>query len=753
MLSTADTALAQRVADALVNDVFDMSPRTLRGHGPKPLVGDAVDRATALRLINLANKVFATLPDTAQVTVAWFVALNVAFRFGTLLLRDFRYAVQRRRELLQRSQECECLHQSSLVRRRALGDWGLAMKQFRAALPLEFAEAGYKTYFETVDDFIVMKWWNNQVWLNLGTREKDYLTESREQAIAADLQGFRRMKGPCPRRVDLFTVDLSAVLPPLCLPLGHPMAVHRLPEDAVDSLYDLCQKTGQAVLTVGDFCVAPDGTLFCVHFGGPPPNSTAAPSLQPPWLFQRDGSRTAAGALVQQLSMALYRLNQVFTAGSPRTEYADVLAALFAGLGNLDLFAGGFVPSRDQHHWFQAGAIVLDALLGLSSLVPNVEVLGLGVGKVQAMVGSAVKAMNRGLQASGMRRLMDTLEEIPLLTMQISAPVLVLDVATKASSARDNLPSFAILFTELIGEQPAVPTMPFGNVVGHVLYSMDLFSAVFHKALLHRVASSSNTVAVFQVIVTDIGDGAFETYTMPGPKIVAEGYLQNYYDKTPVKNLRAALASTEADRILIITNFQRHSHLLIVTVSQCSCIHMDPHGSIGKEAHANVLQAWFYKDLAQTWDGKIVFERVHSWCTIEGPQARLNMEHLRTNTTTGCDALGVTTDKYLQGSCMVWTHWFGCLLLCHAQLTPMQALQHFYTELEHRGWSVTLFLKHYLNDVIAYVRPYVVHDRADEKYCIGSKVLGYLVDCTRADYSKFELLKLILAVNSLEDAK
>jgi hypothetical protein len=27
------------------------------------------------------------------------------------------------------------------------------------------------------------------------------------------------------------------------------------------------------------------------------------------------------------------------------------------------------------------------------------------------------------------------------------------------------------------------------------------------------------------------------------------------------------------------------------------------------------------------------------------------------------------------------------------------------------------------------------------------------VDCTRADYSKFELLKLILAVNSLEDAK
>ena len=559
------------------------------------------------------------------------------------------------------------------------------MKQFRKALDVEYREPGYKSLIEINGADIVMTWWGKTVCLSLDTRQKTYLPQAEEHAMRADLEGFRRMSGRYPKISAGHTLDLARELPPGCLPLGHPMAVHRLADTAVNDLHDLCSKAHVMAMSVDNFCIAPDGALYCVHFSALPPpglEGVGMPNLQPPWLFGKTGAKLASGALVQQLTIALYRLMQVFRAshGSDYEHEEHVLAAMFAPLGTLSvhLFDTGSGASESDHHWFQAGAIVLDALLGLSCPMPNVEAVGLGVDRVTALVTSAVNAMNKGLQPAGFgASAFDSLDELPLLTMQISAPVLLVD-ATDAPLPATIPPRFAILFSELVGKPPTRACMPFGSVIGHTLYSMRNFSNIFTRALLLHVVSNHRSVLVLDLLMQKQENGALYTWAYPA---ATKGEAWNLRPLTymTAEALRATIESSKAEKVVIMVAVDIHQHVLLVNASQGNCIHFDPHGSIAWEDSAESLKAWFCSNLSQSWTQPIQFQSVRSWCNVLGPQTRLNREN-------PWHTLDGSLHAYLQGTCMLWSFWFVCLALCHGyELTPIQLLEKFYQDLDYRG--------------------------------------------------------------------
>jgi hypothetical protein len=760
LLQTKDHVVAQQVAEALAADIAAVAPRVLRGgagdpsgphYVPRLQAHNLSDLATFLRLVNLANRVFAAEPRTEDVAWAWVVALSVALRYSGIWLQHLDNYLHRRKQAADMIQECLRMHRDFEEKKKGWKDWDVPARQFQASLHSEFGGVtvgvGHRCGFEIVGgEDIVMLWWDSNIRLSLGTRTKRYSPRARAQAMHADLNGFHRMSGPCPQAIDRYNVDFSGVLPTGCVPLCHPMAAHRLPRDVVHALHALCRQARQVVMTVDNFCIAPDGGVHCVHFGADPsptdPEAGVVPPLQPPWLFHSKDAKAGAGALVQQLTTALYRLNQTFTAMSG-DKHADVLAAMFAGLGSLNLFGSGAWPSWDDHSWFQAGAIALDALLGLSSSIPNVEILGLGVPTVQALVASAVAAMNKGLRRPEMAAALDSLDELPLLTMQISAPMLCAD-AVRRSPARAPAPTptpFAILYTELLGAPAPRARTPFEGVAGHMLYSMKKMSDVFGRALLQHMTSGVDTVDALDIAIEEEEGQRTVLFLNPLPKRLQTPNLRQSYREASPEEVRKVIGSFTADTVLVMVAFRRHQHALVITSSQGSCLHFDPHGSCASEANADALEAWFQDNLARAWTRPLLFQTVQSWCNVLGPQTVLCWEP----TSSGCAALGVDLYEYLRGSCMVWGFWFVCMLLRHQDLTPTQVLHHFNDEVHRRGWSMTGFLKHYLDDVFAYIRPYVV--RVDAVYCIGSTVLGYLVDCSYQHDSTFQLLQLVLAGN------
>jgi hypothetical protein len=282
---------------------------------------------------------------------------------------------------------------------------------------------------------------------------------------------------------------------------------------------------------------------------------------------------------------------------------------------------------------------------------------------------------------------------------------------------------------------------------------MTKYSDIFSRALLQHAASTYSSVLVLGLMLVN-QNGTQEVYTFPMPSSeLVWNARASAATHTSAEALRATIKSTKADKVILMVNVEheegtRHQHVLVVTVSQGSCIHFDPHGSIAEETSAKALEAWFCETVSQSWTQPIQFQSVQSWCNIEGPQAKLCNED---TVESGCNTLSADLNEYLLGSCVVWSFWFACQLLCHAELTPIEVLDRFYQELDHREWTVTMFLKHYLNDIVAYLRPYVMHNHVEGLYCIGSKALGFWVDCSYVDDGRFEMLKLILAANKVDE--
>lgn len=768
VLQTDDPDLAQEVADALAHDVAAVARQTLRGRTPgRPGPADFMGYQSSWQLVNLVNRLFAARPSMARVSLAWFMAIPVVLRFlylhaygvavhnGRLAYKQTRALqmieeVKKMKELLDK--KCQARVASGVgMDNRMMNIDSFVYTEFRYHLPIEFAKAGFRsdlTFFG--ESYMYMTWCNKAFELCLTTFEKRYLGRSKAEGVRVfeqDLRGFRSLPGPCPTLTPSGTVlNFASVLAPGSLPLGYRLAIHRFKPDVVYFVYDLCVRAGQPVMGVDNFCIDPDGKVHCVHWSSPAAGCPT-PSLQPPWLYDKPNQRAALDVLIRQVTLALFRLRHFTHSGSYR-ENVEMFASMFSGLGSLHLVGGANPPVHD-HYWFQAGAIVLDAILGVSSYEPNFETYRMDLLRLQALVASAVDAMNKALRPAQQAHAEGIMDCLPLLALDISAPVLNMDIqsnvyvdpAPPAAPPRRDA-RFAILFTEMIGE-PA-PSEP-GSVVGHALYTITKFSDMFGLALLQRMASIHDA-ALYDVSVSEDGlDFKMEFFTTPAPRDFAPLWLK--YKSLDGPEARALLVSTGADKVVLSVGFRNHKHVLVISVSHGTCMHFDPHGSDAYATDADRLEAWFCNTLAQAWGRPMVFHSVTSWCTLQGPQSQVCDDSCVLSWTFRVDIV-----EYLRGSCKVWAYWFACLLLHHDTMSPLQALQEFYDELQRRQWTSTLFLKHYLDDVVAYLKPYVVHKRALDVYCIASRVVSYHMDCTDlvADEDKFQLLKLFLAANGME---
>jgi hypothetical protein len=608
----------------------------------------------------------------------------------------------------------------------------------------------YKSQWRQTRDGCIDMVWPGVATLDLQTRVKTY------DSVRLGLKDAARLGGGIPAGADPPKHSFAEWLPAGCIPLGHPRAVERYPESLTDDLARLCSRVQQLVLGVDDFCIAENGTVYCVHATGPGAGQPP-PCLQPPWLYSHADGPMAFAELVQQILRAVLGLVQL----TERIEERRSLPLFVHPLGALQMPNPVVRPTLLEHAGFQAGAVVLDAVLGVSSHAPNFNFF-LHRKRCVHLLQAAVRAMNHALQP--MQRLHPALDAVPLHTLRISSAGVGpfggddTHAAARGTGGDDRV---NLLPSELLGK--VVPRVPLGTVTGRLLLTM----RVQHDRWV------TNTVpdlmfSLLQLVVSERPKWAFkrlfltETDTVYGLEFDAKGAWKEEVSLTRAES-GPWLATQGSTRLVVTVAYKGHQHVLVVLVHRGLCVHFDPHGRLAKRQHAQEIQEWFQTHVAGAWHTAqpLHFQAVHAWCTLLGPQQQQHEQTKRVQEQVRSAKAQETTlvhsvQGYVAGSCMVWSLWFAMMVVTRPEWGFMTILDRLHEELQRRAWTYTQFVERFLEDVVAVAQPYITLDKSggSPRLCIAYRTFEHVTLCPSPDMSaldraRFNLVHLALMGNGL----
>jgi hypothetical protein len=670
---------------------------------------------------------------------------------------------------------------------------------FRTVLAAEH-RAGVYTSSNDIryEDGVATMVWPKVATLDLISRVKVYHGDPTEAARACAFEAMHFGGATAMDDSGQPTLNLAHIVPTNSLPLGHTTACGRFKPHIAPTLLTKCTELDLDHIGVDNFVIGPLGNVACVHVL--PPHDDHPLALQAPWVQSHGRPFGAFAEALRQITFAALRTVQLWHL-SPLTHEA------LQAIARLKYFSG-LAPLVADHYKFQAGAILLDALLGVSAGVPSMASACDQGTLVPELLEDAVRLMNRALAPDVRLHAMDA---VPVKTLLVRAPEpLPLPVPASDTAAAKLLSSMRV--SHLL--RPVLPSHHVAAAAGTSRGSSAVARLIAgtNPRLIEAIASSLAPIVahaapgtrylaatvvghepedLLQVKVKKEGGDtgpAYQYVALQGPEQVhawlrgeepagtagtagAQGAASGSSSSLPTPPRRDDAMSV-IHQVVLRVCFQASGHtvVLVVRPTEGKAWWFLAH-SPGPEEVARVM-TWFAQRVASAWvpitGRQLVLAPMSDVCDAFNPAVAKEPEPaLPPNEEDAASPLAALAGlqrlarKYLDRLQMLWLLWFECAVIHWPHLSPFALLVQFSRELKARGITETMYMEDFLEDMVAVLRPTLQLEKQGSaagvrRVCIGSEAFpGLVLVCpppagsSDEDVAAFNLLRLGMVANGL----